>query len=67
MASKKNPDAAATAKGLSEFVQAALLNTSEDKPIPENFQRLDTVTGLDPARWPILARHWPVDNPRSAA
>ena len=44
MASQRNPAAGQTADGASEIVQVARLNTTEDKPLAENFQRLGDLT-----------------------
>ena len=45
MASQRNP-AADEARGASEFVQVARLNTSEDKP---DFEIMQMAPGFDPA------------------
>ena len=50
MASQRNPAAGQTADGASVKIQVARLNTTEDKPIPENWQRLGAVTDRIVAR-----------------
>ncbi|MCH8859080.1 MAG: hypothetical protein IID54_05800 [Proteobacteria bacterium] len=63
MPARKNP-AADEARGASEFVQVARLNTSEFKPDNEEMQAAPV---FDPAFFPILARHWPSAEARWAA